>query len=204
MIENKEKIGMEFKTNRIEALNDGIFAIAMTILIISFETLFQQPDFLSDSSLQSLMSQLWPDFLHYCISFLLLGVFWIQHHNHSHYIKRSNTKSLYINIIGLMFISLIPFSASVASDYAHLRTAALLFEINLLLAGVAFFGYWAYASGKRRLTDDSLDAKTVSYYTRRSLVIPVVSLIAICLAFVNPRISTMLYLLVPVILWVYK
>ena len=88
----------ELKPNRIEALSDGIFAIAMTILVLSFEVILKHPSDLSERYLLDSMDELWPDFLHYAESFIILGVFWYQHHRQFHYIKKVDSILIFINI----------------------------------------------------------------------------------------------------------
>ena len=156
----------ELKTNRVEALTDGIFAIAMTILVLSFETILKHPSELSEKYLTTTLVNLWPDFLHYAQSFVILGTFWYQHHRQYHYIKRADMVLIFLNIIGLMFIGLIPFSTVVVSDFGNVHSAALVFEINLLIAGFVFFIHWIYASSKHRLLDAELDPRIIKFYRR--------------------------------------
>jgi len=134
-----QDIKTRLKTSRIEALSDGIFAIAMTILILSFETALQHPSHINEKFINRIIIGLWPDFLHYAQSFIILGTFWYQHHLQFHYIKNADAGLILINILGLMFIGMIPFSTVLVSDFGHTLSAALLFEINLLVAGLIFF-----------------------------------------------------------------
>ncbi|MFH1791648.1 MAG: TMEM175 family protein [Candidatus Omnitrophota bacterium] len=192
------------KTSRIEALSDGIFAIAMTILILSFETVLQHPSQINEAVVDKLIIGLWPDFLHYTESFIILGAFWYQHHRQFHYIKSVDMGLIVINIIGLMFIGLIPFTTVLVSDFGHTLPAAVLFELNLLVAGLIFFVHWIYASTGRRLLDPDISPDIIRFYAKRNLVIPVVSLCAAGLSFFEPRLGTILYFIVPVILVAWK
>lgn len=202
---DKDKLIEPLKTNRIEGLSDGIFAIAMTILILTFETVFQQPSIhANESSFIKALSGLWPDLLHYVQSFIILGTFWYQHHRQFHYIKSVDAPLLFINIIGLMFIGLIPFTTVIVSDYGDFRVAALVFELNLLLAGVIFFLHWVFATHKHYLIDKDLDISIIRYYRKRNLIIPVISLAALLVSIAAPRAGTLLFFLVPVILLVWK
>ncbi len=192
------------KTGRIEALSDGIFAIAMTILILSFETMLQQPARLDEKDVMNMLFELWPDFFHYVISFVILGVFWFQHHHQFHYIKSVDVMLLFINIAGLMFIGLIPFTTAMVSDYSHTRAAAIVFEMNLFIAGLIFFLHWIYASHRHCLVDGRLEPGVIRFYRMRNLVIPGVSVCAMLLSLYRPRLGTMLYFLVPFILLLWK
>jgi uncharacterized membrane protein len=192
------------KTSRIEALSDGIFAIAMTILILSFESILQHPGQINEKFIDKVIIDLWPDFLHYAQSFIILGAFWYQHHRQFHYIKSADMGLIFINIIGLMFIGLIPFSTVLVSDFGQTLPASLLFELNLFIAGLIFFIHWLYASRNHRLLDESVGPEIVRFYAKRNLIIPVVSLCAIALSFFKPRMGTILYFLVPLVLLAWK
>lgn len=202
---DNERSKDNLRTNRIEALSDGIFAIAMTILILSFETILQQPSaYIEEGHLLRTLAGLWPDFIHYVQSFIILGAFWYQHHRQFHYIKSADAVLVFINIIGLMFIGLIPFSTVLVSDYGDYHSAALLFELNLLIAGIIFFLHWLFATYKHRLVDKNLDISIIEYYKKRNLVIPAISLVALLLSITTPRTGTFLYFIVPLILLVWK
>ncbi|MFH1552195.1 MAG: TMEM175 family protein [Candidatus Omnitrophota bacterium] len=194
----------DLKPNRIEALSDGIFAIAMTILVLSFETIFRQPMEMDEKYIISTLVSLWPDFIHYVQSFVILGAFWYQHHRQFHYIKKVDAVLIFMNILGLMFIALIPFSTVLVSDYGNTRPAALLFELNLLIAGLVFFIHWIYASDKHRLLDPGLDVGIIRFYEKRNLIIPAVSLCGIVVSLFNPRIGTLLYFSLPFILFLWR
>ena len=98
------------ETDRLETLADGVFAIAMTILVFEITV----PD-LATGELDQLGSKLlalWPKLLAYVISFIVLGIFWIGHHNQFAFIRRANRTFLWLNIVFLMLIAFIPFSAA--------------------------------------------------------------------------------------------
>jgi uncharacterized membrane protein len=201
MEQNIESAAM--KTNRVEALSDGVFAIAMTVLIISFETLFERPKALSNFELYNILIQLWPDFLHYVLSFMILGVFWILHHTQFQFIKRTDIKLLFINIIGLMFVSLLPFTTAIAGDYGHILLGSLAFEFNLLIAGLVFYLHWAYAV-KHKLVEPQLDSYIIKSRRVENLIIPSVSLAAIFITLFAPRAGTLSYFIVPLILILFN
>ena len=81
-----EHLNVGMKTNRIEALSDGIFAIAMTFLIIGFDILLSPKKGTSEENLVVSLQALWPDLLHYVEGFIILGAFWMEHHYQFHFI----------------------------------------------------------------------------------------------------------------------
>ena len=193
-------ITTELKTNRSEGLTDGIFAIAMTILVLSFEGVLAHPVTMNEKQLLDTIIGLLPDLLHYIESFVLLGVFWFLHHQQFHYIKKTDAILVFINILGLMFIGLVPFTTVMVSDYGQLHPAAILFEINLLLAGITFSVHWAYATKNKYLVEKNLDPEIIKYYMARNMIIPIVALCSMGISFLNPRISIVVLFLVPIIL----
>jgi len=190
----------ELKTGRIEALCDGIFAIAMTLLIVGFADMAQWSSAMSEEELRKVLFSMWPDFAYYVQSFIILGAFWIEHHHQFHYIKHTDVKLLFINIFAFIFVAFIPVSTMIVGDYGHTRIAAFLFEVNLLLAGLFFYIHWRYATGKSGMTDHGLDKKTRQFYSRKNLVIPIVSVAAILITFISPQAGSSIYFIVPFII----
>jgi len=200
---DNEHLNVGMKTNRIEALSDGIFAIAMTFLIIGFDILLSPKKGTSEENLIVALQALWPDLLHYVEGFIILGAFWMEHHYQFHFIQRTNSTLLFINIISLMFIVLIPFSTCVAGDYSDTRVAVWLLEINLLVAGLVFYLHWLYATAGRQLVTPNLDRRIIVFYARRNLIVPLVSVAALIVSGFYPRWGPVLYLTVPFILIFY-
>jgi uncharacterized membrane protein len=189
---------------RVEALTDGIFAFAMTLLVTTLDfpnsTMALPP--LTVSSLVSLYS---PDLLQYIIAFAVLAGFWVTHHVHFHYIQVMDRTALWINIACLLFVALVPFSTALAGDYPDTPLASIIFEVNLLIIGLLIFLIWNYATVGRRLVDKSLDEKVVLHNNRRSLIIPGISTVGILLALAGSTWSAAVYLLsVPFLLAIHR
>ena len=186
-------------TNRLTALSDGIYAIAMTLLVLNIE----ESSIIDTPTTTSVFNQLvsrWPYFSHYFLSFMLLSCFWIIHHVHFHYIKRTNRVLLWINLVNLMFIALLPFSTSFLADYTQFTIAAVFFHCNLLVIGMMFYTNWTYATWKHHLVAQNMSEEHIKNGRRRSLIIPIIALAAIIFAFITPRWSSMPYLFIPFML----
>ncbi len=186
-----------FLTHRLEALTDGIFAIAMTILVLSIDV----PSFPDDKhpTAQALMDQLFAlrrPLQGYVISFLLLGAFWILHQEQVRRVEVCTAGYLWRNMIGLLFVCIVPFSTELVSEYGHLQPAAVLFEINILLIGLTFWLQWRHADA-HHLFEPAFERKAIVAATRANLALPVVSLLAIGMAFFLPDWSTLVYMLTP-------
>jgi uncharacterized membrane protein len=183
-------------TRRIEALTDGIFAIAMTLLVLTLTL----PDMTqSRLGLSQLLAEQWPKFFNYALSFVLLAIFWIVHHQQFHVIRRTDRNHIWINIGILMFVALMPFSTDVVGDYSHQTLAELLFGANLMILGLLFLLNWWYACSNHRLIDRDLDRETIITGMRRSSITPVVAAASMVLSIFLPRWALYMYLLIPLI-----
>ena len=138
-------------------------------------------------------------FFCYGLSFLLLAIFWVTHHQQSHFIMRTDGRHLWINIFFLMFVALIPFSTSLVGNYPAEPLAEVLFDSNILVLGALLLLNWVYATDNYRLVDRSLDPQRIVLGRKRGRVTVLVAFLAIGLAFINPSISSFAYLLIPVI-----
>ena len=186
-------------TQRIEALTDGVFAIAMTLLALSLEV----PETLQDTpetGVANFMLQNSHLFLNYIMSFVLLSIFWINHHKQFHFIKRTDRKHLWINLFILMFIASIPFSTSLIGDYPNIQITSIVFEMNMFILGMLFYLNWNYATYNRRLVNKNLSQEIINVIKNRAFIVPVVSLSAIALSFISPRWSTLIYFSIPIIM----
>jgi uncharacterized membrane protein len=134
------------------------------------------------------------------LSFYLLAVFWVIHHRQLRHVAAVDEPFLWLNILAMIFIALIPFSTSLEGEYGNLPAAAIFFEGNLLAAGLTFGAQFAYAARGKRLLQPDTDQAVIDGALRRSMVMPVVSAIAIALTFVTPSYSTLAYLAIPVVL----
>jgi len=199
MAKDQDRQALGMTTGRIETLTDGVFAIAMTLLVLNLG-LPQLNENLSGLELHSLLLQQAHKFFNYALSFVLLAVFWVVHHWEYHFIKRTNRTHLWINIFILMFVALVPFSTSLMGDYPNDWMAELFFAANLFAVGVLFLANWLYATKVAFLVDVEATPKRVSLGIRRGLVVPGVSLVAMILVLLKMP-SAHIYLLIPIILF---
>lgn len=184
---------------RIEALTDGIFAFAMTLLVTGMDlpaTKYAQVP----GTASQVLANLYPDFVHYVIAFLTLAGFWYSHHVTYHHIRSIDASLLWSNVVSLMFVALVPFSTSLAGDYPNDPLASVVLEANLLIIGLLFYWQWSYACMNRRLIEADVDSRVITQGKRRSLVVPAVSIVALALAFLNIGWSAAVYFFVPIIL----
>ncbi|WP_321422969.1 TMEM175 family protein [uncultured Methanobacterium sp.] len=190
-------------TKRLETLVDGIFAIAMTLLVLALAV----PDItepLSNAAVQNSLYSLIPSFYTLVMSFILLALFWSNHHRAFHKIDEMNTPLLWINVIWLLFIVLVPFSASLTGKYGEFPISHIIFNLNML--GIALFlGLnWYYAS-RKKFIDEKVSPRDITVTIRTNILFIVISLLALSLSFVIPRWSALVYLLIfPLEYWIGK
>ena len=185
--------------HRLEALLDGIFAIAMTILVLNIEV----PPNLKISgpgALLNALQKMIPTFFNYVISFIILASLWVNNNHQFRYIKLTDKTHLWLYLWSLLFIVLIPFSTSLMGDYPGLIVAELFFHLNLLCIGIFSIIKWNYIiKNQHLLQQDEYDISVIKKDRKTSLVFIIVPLIAICVTFLVPDWSTLSYILIPFI-----
>ena len=189
------------KPSRIQALADGIFAFAMTLLVLNL--ILPDPTNLpQETELHEMLLEQAQAFYNYALSFLLLAIFWMIHSQQLHIIKETSLTHLWMNMIILLFIVLVPFSTSLMSDYPTDTLANLVFAVNMFIIGALYYFNWHYAVKGRNIIDDKIDIKRVEVARRRSLLTPCIAVIAIVLAFIAPEFTGLSFLLIPILRFV--
>ncbi len=189
---NPETSNIWMNTKRLETLVDGIFAIAMTLLVLSL-TVPQIPYPATNADILYSLTNMVTQFFTYALSFILLAIFWRKNHSQFYFIKKTNQTLLWINIIWLMFVALVPFSSNLVGHYGYLQVPMIFFNLNMFIIGVLYGFNWYYAD-KKNFIDENLDRKTINYNKKLNLAFPALALIAIALTFIYPSGSTLVYL----------
>ena len=186
--ENKE-------TGRVEAFSDGVFAIAITLLVLNIQVPHDLP---VGKSLAGALIDQWPTYLAFVTSFATIGIMWINHHRLFTHILRSDNTLLVLNGLLLMGITVVPFATALLAAYIghpDEQVAALVYGGTLVLIAIFFNVLWLYASHGRRLLDRKADEGSVRAITRQYRVGPLLYLAGFLLAFVNVPLSIGTYLL---------
>jgi uncharacterized membrane protein len=166
--------------DRLAALSDGIFAVAMTLLVLDLrvpmsEIVHSQQPLWMDGMIQSeqvlgeLLLKLSPRLLTYLMSFMTLGIFWIGQQTQLNYFTRCNRTLAWIHLAFLLAVSLMPFSTALLAEYITYRLALVIYWLNLLLLGVALFASWRYAQRADLLNDEVTDE--ICAATERRIII---------------------------------
>jgi uncharacterized membrane protein len=185
---------LELGKNRIEALSDGIFAIAMTLLILEFQVP-KLPHDAPNVLVAPALLHLWPKFVSYVVAFVSLGVFWVGHHNMYHAIKRADRFLLWLNIFFFMFVSFLPFSTSILNAFPETEIAPLIFGGNLTIIGWLLFPQWRYAVWQHGMLADFVPREFREQVQYRFLLYPVVSSLTMAICFWSIPISLAIYMI---------
>lgn len=183
----KRREGNEIEFSRIVAFSDGVFSIAITLLVLNLSIGRHVP---SDEVAEALWDQR-ENLLAYAISFAVIGRFWLVHHRFFGDVTGFDGRLIGLNLLYLGFIVLIPFSSEVLGDYGGQTPAVALYATNL--AAVVLIGMYM-AADARRAGLTSTDDATHREASLRSLYIGSVFLISIPVAFVAPGITALLWL----------
>ncbi|QSZ67437.1 DUF1211 domain-containing protein [Methanofollis aquaemaris] len=191
-----------FSKSRFEALTDGIFAIAMTLLVLSLgvPTVSRIS---TGAALEDALLGLFPDFIHYCIAFLILHGMWVSHHILTRMMEYIDRWFLDLNTILLMGVAVIPFSTAFSGDFPDAPIAAMILEGNLLVVGGLLLLQWIYVGKNEHLLRSEITKKDLSLGKRMITVIPALSTLGILLALAGSTWSTAIYLLIPpIFFWI--
>jgi uncharacterized membrane protein len=184
-----------FATQRLETLIDGIFAIAMTLLVFNIK-LPERAEIAGGAELAAALAALVPHFSAFVQSFLLLGLFWFVSHRQMRAIRHADARFVWITLLWLMAVVLVPFSTSLNGEFGRYWEGAAFFHGNLLIIGLLSFSIWQYAD-RKALIHESLSAAAIRAGKRRGLLFPLVALLALAVAPWSPGWSNLFYLLIP-------
>jgi uncharacterized membrane protein len=187
--------------NRLEALSDGVIAIVMTILILEFKV----PKIESSEGDWVLAKDFilnLPVVLSYMISFLVLIVWWMSHHQLFYAVKYIDRKTIFLNGIFLMFIAFIPYPTALMGEYPNLHFPSILYGIIGFFCGVTY--YCLYHHILRKNADHPFAANPDAFSFKNTWLHLLVYIIAIGTAFVSPYISIAVYAAIPIYFFLKK
>jgi uncharacterized membrane protein len=186
----------EIGTTRLETFSDGVFAIAATLLVLEIGV-----DSASGKDLSRKLLHIWPSYLAYATSFLVIGIIWINHHHITTMIARVDRPFLFINLLLLLVVSFIPFPTRLVAQYLGgpgERSATIAYAATLLAMAVTYNVWWRYARGHRRLIGESVtDASLRAVDRAFDPGLPAYAIV-FALAFVSPLASVILTLVLAV------
>jgi uncharacterized membrane protein len=179
-------------TGRLETFADGVRAIAATLLILNVDTQIEG----GGRGLAAQLLHIWPSYIAYAVSFLTIGIIWVNHHTVMNQVGRVDRIFLLLNVGLLLFIAFIPFPTRLVAENVRTegaRAAALTYGITLTLTAVMFSATWFYAAIGRKLIREDADSRTVNGISRSYLPGPWIYLAATLVALASPTASVVLF-----------
>ncbi len=190
--------------NRIEALSDGIFAIAMTLIILDLKTPENIPFNLEYEELPLTLLNILPDVEAYAVSFLVLAVFWLRHQLQFRYLKFANRKIIVLSILFLMLIGFVPFSVGLVMRYNDIQLPTLIYIINLLMISVILSIQGWYISKNKKIRYEEIDPEILKKYYVFSIAPIVIFSVSLIVSFFNLRLAFLMIYLDPIFYSIYR
>ena len=170
-------------TNRLEAFSDGVFAIAITLLVLELNV----P---TGEDLWHELGDEWPSFAAFLVSFWVIGIIWVNHHGVLDHLALADRGVLYLNLLLLLSVVFIPFPTALLAEHlksgADEQAAAVVYSASFFLMGASFGFLWTYITRRRELLGVELTDEQVRATTRRFLIGNPIYALAIGVAFVSP------------------
>jgi len=161
---------MLMSKGRLEALTDGIFAIAMTLLVLELKVP-ELPKTVSSSELLQRLGEAGPAFFSFLVSFLYCGLLWIMHHLAMHFIRHIQIALVWLNLLFLMSISVLPFSCALLGHYLKNTAAQEIYFSNLFVSALFLFLIWTFARRRKLISED--DPRAVRAMNQQLTIFPV-------------------------------
>ena len=204
MNEKGEKKDAGYGITRILALTDGVFGIAATLLVIELVV----PNLsvgATSADLWNALSGEFHIFLAYLLSFFILGVWWNAHHRHYGFIRDTDWTLRWLNLLMLLWISILPFFTKLLAEYGDLQLALSLYSLDQAATGLFLTLSWVYASRNHRLIDKDVPEKTIRLTLIRSSTAPILFFVSMVASLINPILTYISWFgLVPIIIILYR
>jgi uncharacterized membrane protein len=200
----EQRTGEPATLERLIFLSDGVFAIAITLLVLEITPLI--PAHLTNAELpQLLLSRgLWIAIASYALSFIILSVYWTTHQRIFHYIKRSDNALIWLNVLFLLFVAFLPVPTKVLGLYGDQQAALLFYIGSLTFAGLLILVLWWYATANHRLVDKQLDKALIRHHMQRALIGPLIFVLSIGLSFLHPYLAEISWLFIVVAIYLHE
>lgn len=187
----------DFSFRRIEMFSDGVFAIIVTLLVLDLKV----PEISSNASMQETMNSLYllaPQFISFTMSFLIVCIFWVNHHQFFSALKKADRTFMWLNNILLFWLCFIPFPTAFIGRHPFNIAANMLFGAVLLLAGASFSILSHYVLFKSNLYDEHVDIKERKDIQRRGVAGVIIYALSVLLAPVSVYISLTIFFIAPI------
>jgi uncharacterized membrane protein len=182
---------VEKQTGRLESFSDGVFAVAITLLVFTLQVPHLPAGAISVPALGSALLAQWPSYLTFITSFATILIMWTSHHGIFKLVYRANSPFLFANGLLLLLVTVVPFPTSLVAQYLSTPAAPLACAVYagiFVVINVAYNLLW-WAAMRQRLLHPAVTPRLVKRLTRNFLLGFPVYLLATLLAFWNPYVS---------------
>jgi uncharacterized membrane protein len=169
----------------LHALTDGVYAIAMTLLVLELHV----PDARSSAELWAGLIAIAPNLFSFALGFAVLGTYWVGSAINLSHLARVNRAALFLNVLQLFFIALLPFTTALLGRYPDEAAAVIVYALHLEALGLSQYAHWVYVLRHPALVHAPIDAQTERAATIRILLGPAMWAVAMLLALVSPRLG---------------
>jgi uncharacterized membrane protein len=187
----------KFKSERLNALSDGVIAIALTLLVLGID--IPTDHNFTEDGLVSFLIKLEPGLVAYLTSFIIVAIYWLIHHRMFNVLKYTDRILVILNIVFLFSISLVPFIAKLKTLYRYDALVVLIYGAVHIFTGLILFVLWKYIVSQKDLLEYDVGKNEFRYVSAQILVMPIISVVAIVLAFINVHWGTYFFALIPII-----
>jgi uncharacterized membrane protein len=174
--------------DRIVNLSDGVFAIAITLLVLDIRVP-DIPENMVPSQLPGALLSLWPKYLGYILSFVGISAFWLIHHSIFRPIRSYDRILLYLNFLFLMVVAFVPFPTSLLGEYGDHQLPVAIYAATLAVGRLLLTAIHWYSTRDDRLLDGPQDPATVRFFLIRGLTIPTIFLLSIGISFFSVSVA---------------
>ncbi|MCA9123141.1 MAG: DUF1211 domain-containing protein [Planctomycetaceae bacterium] len=185
------------KPDRLCAFSDGVVAIAITLLVLGLEV--PSVHDVPEQELRDYILGALHPILGFVCSFVLIGIYWLQHYAVFHFIDRADRILVALNGLFLMCVSFVPFPTGIQAAYRDDELAMVFYGAAQVACSLALLALWLYASRNHRLVLQGISPQAINSMTWRIAITPVISLAAIALSFLNLTAGRLIFLAIPVV-----
>jgi uncharacterized membrane protein len=181
----------DFGVARLEAFSDGVFAIVITLLVLELHV----PQAHSSGELVQGLMNLLPKFACFVVSFVYITIYWINHHQLFHMLKKTNRGLFWLNSLFLMCLTFIPFPTALIGSYPNEPASVIFYGFAMMACAVSFVLMKIYMISGEPLVDASEGRPPIVFLVAG----PLLYLVAVFLALVDVKLSILIYVLIPII-----
>jgi uncharacterized membrane protein len=185
--ESSKRIG--YRVDRVLALSDGVFAFAITLLVLDLVVPALSPGASSVDLWQGLAKE-YISFINYILSFFIAAIWWNSHHRNFEHIRDSNTTLRMLNMFFLIWIATLPFFTKILDQYHSLQLSVAIYAIDQAAAGFSLTLIWLYASRNNHMIDRNMKKTAIRFQTIRNVITPIFFVISIGISFIDTNLAS--------------